>query len=66
MVVDHVEPLAIANCLAARLQRIDAVLSQPFVDIEAEVLLGPQHSRQRLPHDTALVFGQPWSGMTLW
>ena len=33
------------------LQGIGAVLLQPFVGIEEEVLLAPQHAGQRLPHD---------------
>ena len=55
VLVDHVEPFDIAKLLAVGIQRIDAVLLQPLVDLEAEVLLGPQHSGQRLAHDVCLV-----------
>ena len=46
-------------CLRAGLHGIDAMFLEPFVDIEAEVLLAPQHPGQGLAHDARLVFGYP-------
>ena len=42
-----------------RPHRIDAVFLEPFVHVETEVLLGPQHPGQRLPHDEGLIFADP-------
>ena len=35
---------------------------QPLVHVEAEVLLGPQHPRQRLAHHEGLILTQPLRG----
>ena len=32
---------------------------EPLVDVETEVLLGPQHPGQRLSHDEGLIFADP-------
>src|SRR5271155_5605716 len=38
------------------------VLVEPFIEIEIVILLGPQHSGERLPVNAALVFAQAgWS-----
>ena len=39
----------------AALHRIVAMLFEPFVHIEEEVLLGPKHSGQRLAHDKGFI-----------
>src|SRR6516165_5759208 len=49
-IVDHVEPFAVAYLPAARPQRIHAMFVEPFVHVEPEVLLAPQHPGQRLAH----------------
>ena len=54
--VDHVEPFAVPHRLLAGLHRIDAMFLEPFVDVETEILLGPQHPGQCLPHDEGLIF----------
>ena len=43
----------------AGLHRIDAMFLEPFVHVETEVLLAPQHPGQRLPHDAGLIFADP-------
>ena len=35
---------------------------EPLVHVEAEVLLGPEHSGQRLSHDPGLIFGSTFRG----
>ena len=50
--VEHVEPRLVAAApLRRRPQRVRVPLTQPQVDVEVVALFGPQHSRQRLPHD---------------
>ena len=46
-------------CLAARPHRIGAVFLEPFVHVETEVLLAPEHPGQCLAHDAGLVFADP-------
>ena len=46
-------------CGAPRPHRVGAVFLQPFVHIEIEVLLAPEHPRQRLTHDPGRVFANP-------
>ena len=57
VVVEHVGPFAVAHVLALVLRQVapGAVLLQPGVEVVVEVLLGPQHSRQRLAHDAGTV-----------
>jgi hypothetical protein len=50
VVVDHVEPAAVADVAAFATQRMDVMLLQPLVEIEEVVLLAPQHRGQRLTH----------------
>jgi hypothetical protein len=50
MVADHVKPITVPGLALSGQQRICTVLLEPLVDIEKEVLLAPQHSRERLPH----------------
>jgi hypothetical protein len=35
------------------------VFLQPFVHVEEEILLGPQHPGQRLPHHERFIFADP-------
>jgi hypothetical protein len=41
MIADHVKPFAVANLAGRWLHRIEAVLFEPFVGVEKEVLLAP-------------------------
>ena len=43
-------------CLAPGLMASMPCSSQPFVDVEAEILLAPQHARQGLAHNAGLIF----------
>ena len=57
--IEHVEPLGVAHAVAGGLeQRMTLVLAQPLLQIEVIVLLGPEHSRQRLAMHQALIFVQ--------
>ena len=57
--VQHVEPLGIARTPLTRShQRMSVMLLQPLVEIEIVVLLGPQHSGQRLAVYATFVFAQ--------
>ena len=58
MLIYHVEPVAISHGPSAGLQRIDSVFFEPFVDIEKEILLGPQHSGQPLPQNQSLILAR--------
>ena len=58
MLIQHVEPFAISHGPPTTLYRIDSMFFKPFVDIEKEILLGPQHSGQRLPHNQNLVLAR--------
>jgi hypothetical protein len=44
------KPFPVANLAGRGPHRIGAVFLEPFVGIQEKVLLGPQHSTQRLPH----------------
>ena len=56
VVVDHVEPAAVAHVAAlAVAQRVHVVLLEPAVEVEVVVLLAPQHPGQRLAHHAGLV-----------
>ena len=51
VVVEHVEPLAVPDMsVRLRIERIDAVLAQPHVDVEEVVLLRPEHAGEGLAH----------------
>src|SRR4051812_29971983 len=56
VVADHVKPLAVADLAGRGPQRIDAMFLEPFIGIEKEVLLAPQHPGQRLPHYIGRIF----------
>ncbi len=56
VLVHHVEPFAVPHEASAGLHRIDAMFLEPFVHIEEEELLGPEHPGQRLAHDEGLIF----------
>ena len=62
MIADHVEPLAIAHLTGCRPHRIETVLLEPFVGIEEEVLLAPQHPGQCLPHHISFIRADPGRG----
>jgi len=49
VIADHVEPLAIAHLTGCLPHRIEAMFQEPFVGIQQEVLLAPQHPGQCLP-----------------
>src|SRR5260370_32450193 len=55
MLVHHVEPFAVPRGACGRLHRILAMFRKPFVQVEEEILLAPQHSGQRLPHDESFI-----------
>ena len=59
VLVQHVRPVAVSHRRRARFARIDAMLLQPFPDIEEIVLLGPQHPGQGLPHHVRRVGADP-------
>ncbi len=40
----------------AGLHRIDTMFLEPFVHVEEEILLAPEHPGQRLAHDEGLIF----------
>jgi len=44
MVAQHVEPITVPHLALFGQQRICAVLVEPLVDVEKEILLAPQHS----------------------
>src|SRR5260370_14424593 len=44
MLVHHVEPFAVPRGACGRLHRILAMFRKPFVQVEEEILLAPQHS----------------------
>ena len=56
VLIHHVEPFAVPHLPAVRPHRIDAMFLEPFVHVETEVLLAPQHPGQRLAHDEGLIF----------
>ena len=59
VVIDHVKPFAVPDALAAvRAHRVDAVFLEPFVGIEKEVLLAPEHPGQGLAHDIGRVIAE--------
>ena len=62
MLVHHVEPFAVPHEASAGLHRIDTVLLEPFVHVEEEILLGPEHPGQRLAHDQGLIFADAFRG----
>jgi len=43
VVADHVEPFAVAYDAGRPMHRIGAVLFEPFIGVEKEILLAPQH-----------------------
>ena len=51
VVVDHVEPVAVAAGTARGVEGVGAVLLQPGVGIKIVVLLGPEHAGEGLAHD---------------
>ncbi len=53
VVVEEVHPVAVADAARARgrRERVDTVLVEPAVDVEAVVLLRPDHPGERLAHD---------------
>ena len=56
VVVDHVEPVPVADVGRVRMpERVDVVLVEPAIEIEDVELLPPQHPGQRLAHDHRLV-----------
>ena len=56
--VQHVEPLGVPDAARAAEERMRLVLLQPAVQVEVVVLLRPQHPRERLAVDPALVLAQ--------
>lgn len=50
MIADHVEPFAVSHRPEWRPQRLDVVLTQPFIDLTKEILFAPQHPGKRLAH----------------
>ena len=56
MLIYHVEPFAVPHEVSAGLHRIVTMFIEPFVHVEEEVLLGPQHPSQRLTHDKRFIF----------
>ena len=60
MVGDQVEPFAVADALSCiGSHRIGTVFLKPFVGIEEEMLLAPQHARQCLPHHIRRIVTDP-------
>ena len=57
VVVEHVGPLAVAHAPALVLRQVGAgaMFVEPQVEVVVEILLGPQHARQRLAHDVRAV-----------
>src|SRR6516162_6991937 len=55
MIADHVEPLAVANLAGRGLHWVGIVFHEPFIGMVKEILLAPQHPRQRLSHDIGRV-----------
>ena len=47
---------------AARLHRILTMFLEPYVHVEEEILLGPEHSGQRLAHDEGFIFADTGRG----
>ena len=56
MLVHHVEPFAVPHEASARLHRILTMFREPFVHVEEEILLAPEHPGQRLAHDQGFIF----------
>ena len=57
--VEHVEPSVLRTSWRGGLeQRMALVLAQPLLQVEVVVLLGPEHSRQRLAVHPALIVVQ--------
>ena len=60
--VEHVEPLGVPGSRLLPEERVRVVLAEPPVDVEEVELLRPEHSRERLPVDPALVLAQRAGG----
>ncbi len=56
VLIYHVEPFAVPYEASAGLHRILTMFREPFVHVEEEILLAPEHPGQCLPHDNRLIF----------